>query len=86
MMQTDLDREVYGCGDCRIFDPDNQPSVARRISLGWNPIVWSIENGMTLSAGPGLGTLALESEIVACKKHEAALIAVYGWDGTGDKQ
>jgi hypothetical protein len=83
--QSALDKEVYECSDCRIFDPDHQPSVAEKLNNGWDPIVWLIYNGMSLGV-PGLKSIQLSSRIVACPRHEDMLIANGGWDGTGVRQ
>jgi hypothetical protein len=84
-MQSALDREVYNCEHCRVFDPENQRSTQERLNKGWDPIIWWIYNGMTLDAGHGT-IIHLSSRIVACLPHEEVLIANGGWDGTGERQ
>lgn len=73
------------CEGCRIFDPQNQRSVKARMKKGWNPIVWNVYNGRSVSTGKG-DHIQLSSYIIACKMHEDVLIAGGGWDGTGKRQ
>lgn len=94
-----LEREVMDCvsnraehfipgsknDGCHIFDPYNQPSVARELAKGWDPIVWWVHNGRSYNAGGGT-IVQLSSCVIACRIHEDKLIADGGWDGTGDRQ
>lgn len=66
-----LEKEIVACDDCWVFDPDNQPSVARRLDAGEEFTIWTLKNGMTFNFG--LGDIPMWSDFVLCPKHEAEM-------------
>jgi hypothetical protein len=89
-MQTQFDKEVYECtgtappyakDHCRVWDPDNQPSVQRELERDPDAykdrIFFTIQNGMTLSI-PGVGSAPLHTDMLLCKKHATRCVELYG--------
>jgi hypothetical protein len=70
----ELENAIRKCVDCRIFDPENQPSVQKRLEDGWEPEVWTMLNGMTLRTNDGF-SIPLSSDYVPCERHLAKLAA-----------
>lgn len=58
------DAQVYLCGDCRVFDPDNQPSVAKRLEEGWSPLIYWIKVPGSRVAG-----MPVHIEMTLCDRH-----------------
>jgi hypothetical protein len=69
MTEAALLSEIQSCRACWVFDPENQPSVLRRLDAGWEPEVWTLPNGMTLSFGGHAATVPLSSDMVLCETH-----------------
>jgi hypothetical protein len=78
---TAIEREIIECDDCVVFDPDRRP-WKRRLKRGWDPIVWLIHNGRSRESDDA----TMHQQVVACRRHEDALIERGGWDGTGVRQ
>lgn len=66
------DAELIRCRDCRVWDPENQPSVMAK--LRDNPDAYAnrqfmlVKNGMYLT-GP-FGQIPLHTELILCEAHE----------------
>ena len=88
---TEIEKAIMECvikGElvrCKIFDPDSQRSVRRRLEKGWDPIVWTIHSGSELMSADH-DPIPSHLQVVCCPKHEDTLIERGGWDGTGDRQ
>lgn len=70
-MSTELERETIKCSDCRIWDPENQPSVQRALEEGRykGRLVVTVRNGTTMSF-PSVGTVPLWSDVLTCVEHQ----------------
>lgn len=72
-MTAVTDAELLRCRDCRVWDPDSQPSVQRQLERdpdAFEDRLWALlETGMSL-AGPGF-QLPLSVELLLCPRHQA---------------
>lgn len=64
------DRELYKCKDCRVFDPDNQPSTKR--ALERNPHVYDNKLIVIVRTGRNLFGMPVMVQMMLCSKHEKA--------------
>jgi hypothetical protein len=62
------DRELYTCRECRIWDPDNQPSVARELER--NPNAYKDRWFAWVKTPNFAYGQQLYVELVLCKEHE----------------
>jgi hypothetical protein len=67
-VSTVTDRELYRCGDCRVWDPESQPSVLRELER--DPHAYDDRRIVWVSTGQRLYGMQLGVELLLCKKHE----------------
>jgi hypothetical protein len=59
----------YNCNSCRVWDPENQPSVLAKLDDYKDRQIETVKSGMTLTV-PGVGVIPLWVDILLCKEHE----------------
>lgn len=85
MSNMTRDQQILHCKDCRVWDPENQPSVLRAFELNpdafRNRRLLMVDSGMKLTLSPGF-TIPIFTEMLLCEKHQKEAEALEQREGT----